>query len=169
MTEVDSRPGRHSGVWRSQDSITISFYFSCFALSCSASGLWKCGMGTCESLELSLLLLSGCVFTVCAANTLTAPPSPPSSTCRPGCRWNGRGCWGPPSSFSWSPPRCTRDCPGCRTTSITGATCCAGSCRGPWWPSWWWVARFFTPGGWDGGGGVVVCWLEPWIQKMIYQ
>lgn len=52
MTEVDSRPWRHSGVWRSQDSITISFYFSCIALSCSASRLWK----TCESLELSLLL-----------------------------------------------------------------------------------------------------------------
>lgn len=111
---------------------------------------------------------SACVFTVCAANTLTAAPSPPSSTCRPGCRWNGRGCWGPPSSFSWSPPRCTRVSPGCRTTSITGATCCAGSCRGPWWPSWWWVARFFTLGGWDGGGGVV-CWLEPWIQKMILE
>lgn len=72
---------------------------------------------------------------VCPPSSPSPPPS--SSTCRLDWRWNGHGCWGPPSSSSSSPPRCTRDSPECRIINTTGATCSAGSCRGPSWQSWW--------------------------------
>lgn len=62
-----------------------------------------------------------------------------SSICRLDSRLNGRGCWDPQSSFSWSLPQCTQDFQGCQIINITGAMCWPGSCRAPSWPSWWYV------------------------------